>query len=187
MKRLSLVLLAAIMVFILISCGSNGSSPTPTPQPSPTPTPESTVATATPTPESTAVPTAKPTNKASSSTKTSFTNKYGTPTTICAHRGCTNYIASSGDTNCCTTHSRRCAECGKYIDEDGTWCMDCLKKGAEQVVQSKQKKCSDCSNPATKILVITDPSGKSESFSVCQKHYDMYKKEFNSRPGWSAW
>ena len=56
-----------------------------------------------------------------------FTNQYGTPTTICAHPGCNNYIASSGDTNCCTTHSRRCAQCGKYIDEDATYCMDCLR------------------------------------------------------------
>ena len=59
----------------------------------------------------------------------SFTNKYGTPTTKCAHPGCSNYIASSGDTNCCTVHARRCLECGKYIDEDAIYCMDCLKKG----------------------------------------------------------
>ncbi len=38
-------------------------------------------------------------------TSRSFTNDYGTATTICAHSGCTNYIASSGDANCCTTHS----------------------------------------------------------------------------------
>lgn len=36
-----------------------------------------------------------------SETSTIFTNDYGTRTTICAHKGCTNYIASSGDTNCC--------------------------------------------------------------------------------------
>ena len=56
-----------------------------------------------------------------------FTNKYGTSTTKCAHSGCTNYIASSGDTNCCTVHSSRCIECGCYIDEDANWCMDCIK------------------------------------------------------------
>lgn len=55
-----------------------------------------------------------------------FTNKYGTPTTKCAHPGCSNYIASSGDTNCCTIHSHKCVNCGKYIDEDATFCMDCL-------------------------------------------------------------
>jgi outer membrane murein-binding lipoprotein Lpp len=57
---------------------------------------------------------------------TSFTNKYGTSTTICAHSGCNSYIASSGDTNCCTSHSKKCAECKKYIDEDAVWCVDCL-------------------------------------------------------------
>lgn len=61
------------------------------------------------------------------SSRSSFTNKYGTPTTICAHPGCTNYIASSGDTNCCTKHSNRCGNCGKYIDEDAMFCMDCLR------------------------------------------------------------
>lgn len=60
--------------------------------------------------------------------KSSFTNKYGTPTTKCAHLGCNNYIASSGDTNCCTIHSNRCLECGKYIDEDAAYCMDCIQK-----------------------------------------------------------
>lgn len=79
--------------------------------------------TATPKPVSTATP--KPVR---TSSKSSFTNKYGTPTTKCAHSGCNNYIASSGDTNCCTIHSNRCLECGKYIDEDATYCMDCIQK-----------------------------------------------------------
>ncbi len=56
----------------------------------------------------------------------SFTNKYGTSTTKCAHPGCSNYIASSGDTNCCTIHSNRCGTCGKYIDEDAMYCLDCI-------------------------------------------------------------
>ena len=37
-------------------------------------------------------------------------------------------MASTGDTNCCTAHSNKCADCGKYIDEDATWCMSCLEK-----------------------------------------------------------
>ena len=57
----------------------------------------------------------------------SFTNKFGTSTTKCAHSGCSNYIASSGDTNCCTTHSNRCYECNCYIDEDANWCMKCIE------------------------------------------------------------
>lgn len=60
--------------------------------------------------------------------KVTFTNKFGTSTTICAHSGCSNYIASSGDTNCCSTHSNKCAECRVYIDEDALWCMSCLTK-----------------------------------------------------------
>ncbi len=67
-----------------------------------------------------------------SKSEKSFTNKFGTPTTICAHSGCREYIASSGDTNCCTKHSRRCLECGCYIDEDAMWCITCIKKAAKQ-------------------------------------------------------
>ncbi len=63
-----------------------------------------------------------------SSKKTSFTNKYGTSTTKCAHSGCNNYIASSGDTNCCTIHSKKCYNCNCYIDEDAWCCLDCIKK-----------------------------------------------------------
>lgn len=60
-----------------------------------------------------------------------FTNRYGQPDTVCAHSGCNNNIASSGDTNCCTTHSNRCGECGCYIDEDAMFCMDCLESALD--------------------------------------------------------
>ena len=56
-----------------------------------------------------------------------FTNKYGTATTKCVVNGCNNYIASSGDTNCCVLHSNKCIECNKYIDGDALFCMDCIK------------------------------------------------------------
>lgn len=59
-------------------------------------------------------------------TSKSFTNKYGTSTTKCAAAGCNNYIASSGDTNCCTAHSNRCGVCNKYIDGDAMYCIDCI-------------------------------------------------------------
>lgn len=62
----------------------------------------------------------------SSTSNVVFTNKYGTATTICAHPGCNNYIAPSGDTNCCTVHSNKCLQCGKYIDGDAMYCIDCL-------------------------------------------------------------
>ena len=61
-----------------------------------------------------------------------FTNKYGTSSTICAHSGCSKYIASSGDTNCCPIHSRRCLECNCYIDEDAMFCMECLQNALNQ-------------------------------------------------------
>ncbi len=57
-----------------------------------------------------------------------FTNEYGTPTTKCAVSGCDNYIAKSGDTNCCTTHSNRCGECNCYIDGDAMFCMECIEE-----------------------------------------------------------
>ena len=56
----------------------------------------------------------------------SFSNKYGTRTTKCAISDCENYIAKSGDTNCCTDHSNKCAECYCYIDSDAMYCMDCI-------------------------------------------------------------
>lgn len=73
------------------------------------------------------------TDEKSKSSGSSFTNKYGTPTTKCAHPGCNNYIASSGDTHNCTTHSNKCLNCGKYIDEDAMYCMSCLEKSAKDV------------------------------------------------------
>lgn len=57
---------------------------------------------------------------------TGFTNKYGTAGTRCAYNGCNKYIAASGDTNCCITHSNKCLNCGCYIDYDATFCMDCM-------------------------------------------------------------
>ncbi len=66
-----------------------------------------------------------------SSYSSSFTNKYGTPTTKCVKSGCDNYIASSGDTNCCTIHSNNCLECYKYIDGDAMYCMSCLSSAAD--------------------------------------------------------
>ena len=55
-----------------------------------------------------------------------FTNKYGTSTTKCHHNDCNNYIARSGDTWDCEKHANNCLNCGKYIDCDAMYCMDCL-------------------------------------------------------------
>ena len=68
----------------------------------------------------------------SSGSNSSFSNKYGTSTTKCAKSGCNNYIASSGDTNCCVSHSNKCLECKKYIDGDAMYCMSCLTSAAKK-------------------------------------------------------
>ena len=71
-------------------------------------------------------------NDSSNKTSGSFTNKYGSSSTTCAVSGCSNKIASSGDTNCCTSHSNKCLECRCYIDRDAMYCMSCLKKALYQ-------------------------------------------------------
>ncbi len=87
----------------------------------------------------------KSSSSSSSSQTVNFTNEYGTATTICAHTGCNNYIASSGDTNCCTEHSNKCLKCGKYIDEDATYCMDCLSSS----ISNSSKKSSSSSSSSS--------------------------------------
>ena len=116
MKKAILTVLSLILLLLpLTACGADSAS-TAADTPSPTAT-------------STPAPTQKPT-AAPSAKSTSFTNKFGTSKTICAHSGCSSYIASSGDTNCCPAHSNKCLTCGCYIDEDAAWCMSCLSKAA---------------------------------------------------------
>lgn len=99
--------------------------------------------------------------------ETYFTNKYGTATTICAHSGCTNYIASSGDTNCCITHSNKCLECGCYIDEDAAWCVSCITRAAKQAKNNSVHYCEECGKEAAySIIGIT---GAKEYY--CYTHY----------------
>lgn len=93
------------------------------------------------------------TKKSYSSTSNSFSNKYGTPTTRCVVSGCSNYIASSGDTNCCVTHSNKCLECRKYIDGDATYCMSCIYSAAgvdsdDSYKSSSSKECYVCGDKA---------------------------------------
>lgn len=105
------------------------------------------------------------TDSSNSDTSTPFTNKYGTPTTKCAHTGCYNYIATSGDTNCCTTHSNRCLDCNKYIDEDAYWCVSCIAAAATPT-------CEACSKDATHT--ITGITGQIEYY--CTEHYNEMKE-----------
>ena len=80
-----------------------------------------------------------------------FTNVFGTPTTICAHPGCKNYIASSGDTNCCTVHSSKCMICGKYIDEGNTYCMDCSPNVPESTSSPASSSGNSSSGDSTSV------------------------------------
>ncbi len=111
----------------------------------------------------------------------SFTNAYGTPTTKCAHSGCDNYIASSGDTNCCSIHSNKCLNCGKYIDEDAMYCMACLSSagGKSTTDNTSGSKCKykdsngnqTCTNNAM-------PGG-----SLCEYHYNYLMNVYNDLTG----
>ena len=96
----------------------------------------------------------------STPSRNTFTNKYGTATTICAHSGCYNYIASSGDTNCCTSHSNKCIDCNKYIDEDAYWCVSCIAKAASPT-------CLECGKSAS--YSIKGISGQTEYY--CKSCY----------------
>lgn len=80
-----------------------------------------------------------------------FTNDYGTPTTVCAHKGCSRYIATSGDSNCCIAHSQNCLNCGCYIDEDAIYCMDCL---SESITSSKHNSTSNSKTQTDASLKI---------------------------------
>ena len=128
-------------------------------------------------------------NNTSTNNTEPFTNKYGTPTTKCAHAGCNNYIASSGDTNCCTTHSNKCLECGKYIDEDAMYCMDCLSKAADgkssgsssSTTNNETGGSSKCSFKENGVEVCNNPAEPGGYF--CSYHKKMLDDAYNSLTG----
>ena len=96
----------------------------------------------------------------------SFTNKYGTSTTKCDVYGCNNYIAKSGDTNCCVSHSNICKNCYCYIDRDAMYCMSCLYDSANKN-NSSSKKCYICGDSAYK---------KYGSYYYCSDCLELVKK-----------
>lgn len=57
-----------------------------------------------------------------------FTNKCGTPTTVCEESGCNRFIAPSGETNFCTEHTNVCLDCKMFLNYDRTRCADCAAK-----------------------------------------------------------
>lgn len=131
------------------------------------------------------------TSKTSTSkTSTTFTNKYGTATTYCNHSGCTNYIASSGDTNCCITHSNRCLNCNVYIDEDAMYCMSCLSGSAANHSKSSysspsssynSKSYGGCKYKYSDGSVCGSAVGSNGSF--CDYHFESLNSTFNSLMG----
>lgn len=124
-----------------------------------------------------------------SSTKDSFTNEYGSATTKCAHSGCNNYIASSGDTNCCTVHSNKCANCGKYIDEDAMYCMDCLSSSIKSQTSDKSNQKTTSNDAGGTGKCKYKEGGKyvcnnsATNGQLCQKHYKYLNDTYNSLVG----
>lgn len=118
-----------------------------------------------------------------SSDKPAFTNKYGTPTTKCAHKGCNNYIARTGDTNCCEKHSAKCLNCGKYIDEDAVYCMDCLSNAASKTTKKTSYSASDTSNrcqfkDSNGNKTCTNPAMPGST--LCEEHYKYLDEIYHS-------
>ena len=123
-----------------------------------------------------------------SSESSTFTNKYGTPTTKCAHPGCNNYIASSGNTNCCTKHSNKCLSCGKYIDEDAMYCIDCLTKATSGTSSSSTSSGNGSSSKSSdrsglcqyKVGSEYVCNKKATNGYYCKEHYDFLNDAYNS-------
>lgn len=169
----ALCLLVCLFMFIITGCSSQSSKDTKTETEKKTEK-ETEVVTEAETEGVTEAPVESASTKTSSATKSSstssFSNAYGTATTKCAHAGCNNNIASSGDTNCCTTHSKRCLECNKYIDEDAMYCMSCLSKAADK---ASSKKSSGSSSYSSGKSSYSSGSSSSSSGTTGAGGYDM--------------
>ena len=116
---------------------------------------------------------------------TPFTNKYGTATTYCVQNGCNNYIASSGDTNCCTKHSARCLNCNCYIDGDAMYCMSCMSGSAKGSSSSSSSSYSSSSSSAD-TCKFKYSSGAvcgakiNNYISLCDKHFHELNNIYQS-------
>lgn len=183
MKKSILCMIMAVMMMAMLLVGCSNESATSS----------STSTTADVT--TTAAETKSNTSSSSSSkSSSSFTNKYGTATTKCAHSGCNNYIASSGDTNCCTTHSNKCLNCNKYIDEDAMYCMDCLSKSSKSSSSSSSGSSSYSSSSKSSSSSSAGGAGKCKykvgdqyvcsksatNGNFCKEHYDYLNDVYNS-------
>ena len=113
-------------------------------------------------------------NIAHSSNSGVFTNSYGTATTKCEHNGCNNTIASSGDTNCCVVHSNKCLNCGKYIDEDAVFCMDCIRGEFSRDTSVS----GGCKYKYFDGTVCGEKTNNSST--LCDKHFNELKETYDS-------
>lgn len=121
------------------------------------------------------------TDKEADCSDSEFTNEYGTATTICKHNGCYDYIAPSGNTNCCIEHSAYCLNCGCYIDEDSVYCMNCLT----QSINSRKER-SNSSNKVTKGCQYEYSDGSVcgsrciDYTSLCNEHFEQLYSIYES-------
>ena len=113
----------------------------------------------------------------SNNDSSSFTNKYGTADTKCVVSGCSNKIASSGDTNCCVSHSNNCLECGNYIDGDATYCMDCLS-GAISGSSESSSSGSGCGYKYPDGSICGASLNNYDS--LCDYHFEELNNTYNS-------
>lgn len=119
-----------------------------------------------------------------------FTNKYGTATTKCVMNGCNNYIASSGDTNCCTKHSNNCLNCNCYIDGDAMYCMTCLSGSKTTTPYSTPKPTQKPnSSTSTRKCQYKDYYGNvcgakcTDYKNLCNKHFNELYSTYQSLTG----
>lgn len=68
----------------------------------------------------------------------SFSNRQGTPDSVCAHEGCGRPIVRTGDSAYCAKHAGVCAVCGAWLDEGKSLCDDCAKAQLDSMPQSEQ-------------------------------------------------
>lgn len=117
---------------------------------------------------------------------TIFTNSFGEKDTKCIVSGCSNPIASSGDTNCCRIHSNKCFSCGIYIDGDALFCLNCLRGDAIYTTSNPKKDVykstgQSCSYKYLDGGVCGKPCNKYDG--LCDNHFKQLNDVYMSLVG----
>ena len=123
------------------------------------------------------------TSEKPSTYNTVFTNSFGSPDTKCNHPGCNNTIASSGDTNCCVMHSNKCLNCGKYVDEDALFCMDCLSGKTTSIEDTGKYNSSNVPKGGCQYQYFDGSiCGKPTNHyaSLCDEHFKQLNDTYNA-------